>query len=143
MMVRYAPTITVPQCMLASDDEVRRVIRSWSDALDRHDFDTLGSLYDERVRYYGKLLPKGAVLNAKRAALRGAFRQQVAGEIVIRDGADNYEEFATFTKRSGVPDRMTEVRARLQVERDPPTGAWHIVEETDELSEGDASRRTP
>jgi hypothetical protein len=120
----------------ADDDaaSVRRVVQTWSAALDRHDVGALASLYGEHVRFYGHDLTREAVIGAKRDALRAqpAFRQSIVGDIDVAP-SDGGSAVATFTKRSGQADKMRSVQGRLVLETSeggPPT----IVEETDEAS---------
>jgi hypothetical protein len=102
-----SPASSVP------DSVARRAVQAWSDALDGHDVDALPGLYAEQVRFYGRWLPRSAVVAAKRAALsaQSTFRQQVVGEITLTLHDDVVT--AEFLKRSGVNGKPRDVRARL------------------------------
>lgn len=112
----------------------RRVIQAWSDALDRHDVDALRGLYAEQVRFYGRWLPRSAVVASKRAALSGksTFRQQLVGDIAMTSHDDVVT--AIFLKRSGVEGKQRDVRARLGLRKNDGGGLL-IAEETDDVTE--------
>lgn len=107
-----------------AEDDARRIVALWSDALDRHDVVALAALYAPRVRFYGQDLPKSAVLDRKRRALgpTSKFHQSI-GEIALAPGGDGLA--ATFQKHSGEPPQR-DVRAKIVIVD------GHIREESDE-----------
>jgi hypothetical protein len=117
------------------EDAARRLVQTWSDALDRHDLVALESVYDERVRFYGHDLERGQVLTAKRAALgpHSRFHQTIVGDIDVRPG-EHRTWVAAFTKRSGRDASLHTARGRL-VLRAQDAGVLLVVEETDEATE--------
>ena len=100
---------------LSPDDDVRRVVRAWSDALDRHDVDALGALYADNVFFYTSVRTKAQVLAAKTSALgpTSTFHQQIVGDIAVTNGR------ATFTKRSGNGTKLASGQAVLVVAGSP------------------------
>jgi hypothetical protein len=123
------PSISVP------GQEASRLATTWNDALDRHNVTALEGLYDAHVRFYGRDLPRSAVLSTKRAALgpQSDFHQQILGDIAVSPNDDGSWS-ATFLKRSGSAGKTRDVRAKL-VLRQREGGAMVIVEETDGLTE--------
>jgi hypothetical protein len=122
-------------------ERVRNLVHTWSASLDQHDVGTLAPLYEEYVRLYGSdsLTPKARVLDAKRAALRGSFHQEVVGPIdVAREVGSDFA--ARFVKRSGSNGKVTDVHARLRV-RAKADGQLVVVEESDEPSDDLARAR--
>lgn len=87
---------------LSPDDDARRIVHAWSDALDRHDIDALDPLYAKNVYFYTSLRTKAQVLAAKRSVLPpgSTFHQEIVGDITITDNGGGTKK-ATFTKRSG------------------------------------------
>jgi hypothetical protein len=124
---RSAPVPSVQ----APEEAALVVVRTWSDALDRHDLTKLETLYADEVRFYGRSLTKAAVLESKAAALRKqtTFRQQIMGPITS-GSSDGGILTATFTKRSGEEGKLTETSAKL-VLRWEAARTWQIVEEAD------------
>lgn len=120
------------------DEAVGFFVRTWSDALDRHNLAALESMYDERVRFYGQDLNRAQVLAAKRAALGpgSRFHQTLGADIDVRPG-DQGTWVAVFTKRSGRDDSLHTAQGRL-VLRAQDGGALRVVEETDEATENRA-----
>lgn len=100
---------------LSPDDDVRRVVRAWSDALDRHDVDALGALYADNVFFYTSVRTKAQVLAAKKSALgsTSTFHQQIVGDVAVTNGR------ATFTKRSGNGTKLASSDAVLVVAGSP------------------------
>lgn len=113
--------------------EAERLVRAWSDALDRHDLDALEKVYADNVVFY-KLgtKPRKAVLAMKKAALSGKvpFHQQIIDRPEIQRREGRYE--VVFTKRSGYGAKLGDTKALLVVagaplriteERDQPVAA--------------------
>ena len=125
-----APAASTP----ATAGEARRAVIAWNDALTQHDVDALSALYDDSVRYYGRVLPKAAVLRAKRAAFiaTSTFRQEIVGEVRVDRDGDMF--VASFVKRSGAAGTLGEARAKV-VLRYVDAGGVVVVEETDEATE--------
>ncbi len=138
-----SPPSSVPSPADATAQEMRRMVLAWSEALDRHDTAALSRFYGEQVLYYGRELPKAAVLRAKQAAFRAetTFHQQVMGDIDITQTENS--AIAGFLKRSGAAGRARDVRAKLVI-RASGASAPLIVEETDAVTESNRgeTRRT-
>jgi ketosteroid isomerase-like protein len=141
-----APTSSVPSPARSNpaDDDVLRVVRAWSDALDRHDVDALAGLYEDYVRFYGSDTPvsRSTVLGMKRSALGpgSTFRQEIVGEITVVHDQDGGST-ARFVKRSGPAGAMREVRAYLVLRR-RPDGQFVIWTENDEPTDAAAKTRS-
>lgn len=123
----------------ASKQELaKRIVRSWNDALDRHDIDALGTLYAPTVAFYGTDAPRAAVLAAKKRALgRGStFEQRIASDLEVADAPGGGVE-VTFTKRSGTGGKLVDVRAIIVVAGDVPA----ITQERDAASDARAERQ--
>ena len=99
---------------LSPDDDARRVVRAWSDALDRHDVEALRPLYADKVVYYTAQRTKAQVLGWKKNALgpTSTFHQQITSDIDITDG-DGGTKIAMFTKRSGNGTKLGKTKAEL------------------------------
>jgi hypothetical protein len=120
------------------EDEARRVVALWSEALDRHDLAALDRLYTPRVNFYGKDLPKSAVVAMKKRVLgsTSTFHQSIVGSIEVTRNGDAFT--ATFQKHSG-SSRMSDVKASLVIV------GGQVREESDAASEAhakDARRET-
>lgn len=115
----------------------KRIVRAWSEALDRHDIDALGPLYAPKVTFYGADLSRAAVLAAKKRALgRGStFEQQIVGDLEAVD-TEKGPITISFTKRSGSGGKLTDIRSVIVV--DGATLA--ITEEHDAASEARAEQ---
>lgn len=123
----------------ASKQELaKRIVRSWNDALDRHDVDALGTLYAPTVAFYGTDTPRAAVLAAKKRALGSGstFEQRIASELDVADAPGGGVE-VTFTKRSGRGGKLVDVRAIIVVAGD----AAAITQERDAASDARAERQ--
>jgi hypothetical protein len=115
-------------------DEARRVVLAWNEALDARDPEALLLLYGDQVRYYGRDLPRAAVVHAKRVALQAdaTFHQRIVGEIQVIPGEDGAT--TGFLKRSGPASHLRDVHAKLVMQRNDG-GPLLIVEETDDFTE--------
>ena len=122
----------MPSPLSAEDEAVLRKVRAWNQALDRHDVETLGKLYADKVRFYGQERSKVAVMSAKRTALKKqpGFRQELIGEISLERNNGNVR--ATFQKKSGLPGNFLVISATLELA--PHAGDFVIVEESDQAS---------
>jgi hypothetical protein len=125
------------------DAEARRAVQAWSDALDGHHLDALPGLYADRVRFYGRWLPRSAVVAAKRAAFASTttFRQEIVGEIAITFTEHDDTVRADFVKRSGASGKAHDVRARLGLQKSD-AGGLVVAEETDDVTERQAAPQT-
>lgn len=120
----------------ADQQRVAKVVRAWSDALDRHDLGALEPLYAAHVAFYGRPapLPRAEVMQLKRAALKdGTFRQDIVGDLEFRALREGVWE-VRFQKRSGRAGKLSQVRAWLALGEND-AGHLVIVRETDDASE--------
>jgi len=110
------------------------VVLAWNGALDSHDVHALEGLYAEQVRFYGRSLPRLAVVASKRVALsaKSTFHQQIVGEIATTLEGETVT--VEFQKRSGYAGKRLDVRARLRLDR-IDGGRLLIVEETDDVTQ--------
>jgi hypothetical protein len=120
--------------------EAEGVVRTWNDALDRHDVGALEGFYAEQVQFYGKSLPRPTVLSSKRAVLVGksTFHQQIIGEVWPKvagevDGGAITAITTEFEKRSESAGKVLNVHARLGLQRSDG-GTFVIAEETDDVT---------
>lgn len=119
------------------ESEAKRIVRSWNDALDRHDVDALSVLYAPKVVFYGPELSRSAVIAAKRRALGASstFKQELVGELETAPTASGAIA-VTFTKRSGAAGKLSDIRATIVVAGEPPA----ITEERDAASDARGAR---
>jgi len=113
-----------------AEDPAARVVRAWSDALDRHDLAALERVYGASVVFYGRPRTKSAVLAAKRVAFakQPTFRQELIGDVALERG-DDARVTATFTKRSGTDAAFSVDTATLVLA--PSPAGYVVVEEAD------------
>lgn len=122
--------------------DVKKVVRAWNDALDKHDVAALEPLYGDPVFFYTKPQPKKTVLAAKKSALgpKSTFHQKIMDEIVVAKTDKGWS--ATFTKQSGNGARLGETKALLVLSADAtdagPRSALVITEERDAPSTASA-----
>lgn len=119
-----APTVATPE------KEAERVVRAWSDALDKHDLAALDNVYGDPVVFYNLgSKPKKTVIAIKKSALgpKSTFHQQIIDKVDVKKNGERYE--ATFTKRSGNGAKLGDTQAlvvlsgsplRITEERDAP-----------------------
>jgi hypothetical protein len=132
-----APTASSAPAVVASaasadtgEKEAERIVRAWSDALDKHDVAALENVYADSVVFYNLgTKPKKSVLAMKKSALgpKSTFHQQIIDRIDVKKSGERYE--ATFTKRSGNGTKLGDTQAlivlsgtplRITEERDAP-----------------------
>jgi hypothetical protein len=120
--VASAPSASASASSAAADTpekEVERVVRAWSDALDKHDVAALEKLYADPVFFYTKSQPKKTVLAMKKSVLgpTSTFHQQIMGKIEVTTTGKGYA--ATFTKRSGNGTKLGDTKALLVLSGTP------------------------
>lgn len=100
--------------------EAERVVRAWSDALDKHDVAALEKVYADTVVFYASgSKPKAEVLAIKKSALgpTSTFHQQIMDKIEVTKTPKGYE--ATFTKRSGNGTKLGDTKALIVLSGSP------------------------
>lgn len=120
-------------------DDVRRVVRAWSDAVDRHDLTSLDRMYDDSVAYAGSWaakIPKERVLAAKQVQLGSAsrFRQTIVDPIEVFSGPIVAARKAVFRLSVSDGGAAHEVVETIGVEKSFVRGRFVITEETDEAA---------
>jgi DNA-directed RNA polymerase specialized sigma24 family protein/ketosteroid isomerase-like protein len=127
------PDAAPPDAML---EDVRRTIRDWNAAMNRHDLQALKPLYAEDVSYYDRwdpTIPRARVLDAKRAMFgpASAYSQDVLGEVAVRPGDIMASRVAVFRMNATVAGvtKVTTVTVTLERELD---GRFAISKETNE-----------
>lgn len=111
-----------------AEQEAERVVRAWSDALDKHDVAALENVYADNVVFYkAGSKPKAKVIALKKSALgpQSTFHQQIMDKVAVTKTDKGYE--ATFTKRSGNGTKLGDTKAQLLLSGTP----LRITEERD------------
>lgn len=129
-----------------AEKEAERIVRAWSDALDKHDVAALENVYADNVVFYALgSKPKKTVIAIKKSALgpKSTFHQQIIDKVEVRKSGERYE--ATFTKRSGNGAKLGDTQAlvvlagsplRITEERDAPRPKTSCEEVANDVAYG-------
>lgn len=128
-VVTPPPSASAPSSASGPEADVKKAVRTWNDALDKHDVAALEALYGDPVFFYVKPQPKKTVLAAKKSALgpKSTFHQKIMDEPVVAKTETGWS--ATFTKQSGNGARLGETKALLVFTGDPATGKPLVIAE--------------
>jgi ketosteroid isomerase-like protein len=112
------------------EQEAAGVVKTWNDALDKHDVAALEKVYADNVVFYALgSKPKASVIAMKKSALgpKSTFHQQIVDKIEVTKTDKGFE--AAFTKRSGNGTKLGDTKALLVLAGS--RGELRITEERD------------
>ncbi|HYC84739.1 MAG TPA: hypothetical protein VEB86_05930, partial [Chryseosolibacter sp.] len=109
---------------------VKELVSKWNDAHTLRSSGAFSSLYSDKVKFYGSILPSHKCISTKEDVLkkRPGFHQKLNGDLVLT-GYSNGVIRCDFVKSVTINDKVTEYNAYLVVKE--LDGNYYIVEESD------------